>query len=486
MSCSNHCCKKNEADILCSLCKGAQYCSEQCRTVDWPLHACPNTVTTYGQPKGFAVPYFYEDCLTQEEINEVPVGDAIFQAYSVKNINSNKKSSVQIVPPLVESFAISKDNEAPIARGRDPGTELASGTYNLGVTIDGQSKTVVGAVPSDMIYATNNLNPKAQAVVKSARRFFNYEETSYVFWPPTHRTVQAQLTCPLSGDLTITLDVGGRTRTLSMGYYLNPSPKGAIANAARKVQQAFRTQLETKFKGSNLSTKNLHVRRYNDAAGVGVVLTFELIPGSIKARLVDIEFIVPQNEVNTVAQEEIKFACDPLSASQICGLVMAIDLSLAVSNLSADKLAKLENVSGAIKEYSQSLLLGKPQVVPTSAINMAIDTLFIGVQPNIDYWNKKMFAPYDNVEKEAYDLIRKMNAARTAEETAKGLAKGKAKLQKSSLLRSLQNLNTALQNLLQRLRQSDLNGCSQDVVKKMTDLADKVARAQTSNVTEIN
>ena len=69
---------------------------------------------------GFAVPYFYEDMFTAEDLQDVPIDSPIFQSYQVMHCNANRTVTSYPIPSLVEKYAVSKDFEGPIARGKNP------------------------------------------------------------------------------------------------------------------------------------------------------------------------------------------------------------------------------------------------------------------------------------------------------------------------------------------------------------------------------
>lgn len=315
--CANHACPSQidtsvDEYVSCSLCLQPAYCSDECRLLDWPAHACDNVHQTPNLKVGFAVPYYYEDMLTAEELQSLPVDSPVFQSYQVMHYNPNRTVTSYPIPSLVEKNAESKDDEAPIARGRKP-AGLTKLDYTLRIHVGERVVDVAGIITTDSIYKENMTNPTAKALsgggdsfkdrVKNVfrggfRRATHHAETSYVLWPNNSRVRANDLKVDLAGDIQVDLlfkDSTGKETIVSYvaaGYKLPVPGKSDVMAAGRKVQQMFRSQLALKFKDADLPLKNLYVRRYSDFEGNGIILTFAITPGSYKAQLVDLEYIV--------------------------------------------------------------------------------------------------------------------------------------------------------------------------------------------------
>src|SRR5690606_9268968 len=95
--CENHSCTKTIDPVhsvyqSCGLCQQPKYCSEKCRIMDWPLHACENVfqVSTDLNKRGFATPYFYEDTMKQKDIELLEPHNPVFCSYSIMHHNDNR------------------------------------------------------------------------------------------------------------------------------------------------------------------------------------------------------------------------------------------------------------------------------------------------------------------------------------------------------------------------------------------------------------
>lgn len=555
--CDNHTCnaqfdKAQDEYVTCSLCRQPAYCSDECRLMDWRTHDCANVHKTESLKAGLAVPYFYEDMLTAEELESVPVDDPIFQQYQVMHCNTNRTISQYIIPSLVEKNAESKDDEAPIARGKAP-KALTASNYKLRIQIgsNGRVIDVDGLIPTDMIFKENDKNPTAQALSGGGatfkdrarnvfrgglRRALHHAETSYIFWPPNHRLRQQLVETDLAGDISVWLivkDANGKERTVSdvhAGYKLPIPGKNDASAAARKVQQLFRSQVEMKFKGSDLSTKNLYVRRYSDFEGNGIILTFEITPGSYKAKLVDIEYIVdaerfksgdvltegskgsglvkslkdagidsddetapppppPDTEAEIVAS---RFACDVRSMEDVAGLVMELDTFIATQALlpHTTSLRDLDNKAAIIKEYAHKMEENRgqaPETIPPevdAAVAGALSALYEPIGMSQSQWDKKAMGTFDNFKADVDRIIARIKELRAASaQDDPSRAKGKLKrglrtvFQKKPLLADLDRILKAIDK---RTGSFGEDGASQETKDKWNALRESVVQAKRS------
>lgn len=93
--CQNHICEKkvhvDKEYHTCTLCKTPIYCSSDCYLIDWPLHACKNLFEVSTPAGMVAVPYHYEDTLTDKDLSEIPLSDPIHSNYAVRYVNPNRE-----------------------------------------------------------------------------------------------------------------------------------------------------------------------------------------------------------------------------------------------------------------------------------------------------------------------------------------------------------------------------------------------------------
>lgn len=452
---------------------------------------------------GFAVPYMYEDYLPQSELNRLPVTDPVFHEYAVVHANPNRTVTSYIIPALVGKDAESKDDEAPIARGRNP-QKLIDGYQDkyknfpqqvglaYKIMIEFEEKTpaieVIGQVPHDVIYKDNTQNETARAlsgggatfkdraknVLKGGlRRALKDKEDSYIFWPGVDSVIDHNIRVPLRGSFRIDLHMMKRDRSgvpvsfVRGGYSLPRAGKDTMSAASRKVQQIFRSQIEMKFKGTRLTTKNLYVRRYSDFEGNGVILTFQIGEGEESAQLVDVEYIVGNLRTDSVVRnfqvpaplpnrddsapeppadttglkdpnldlaeldkrededaplpEEPKLAqihCNASDYDHVVGLAMALDFHIATNadEFESEKLKQLEQSCAIIKDYAHTMEANNgaaPEHIPnnvSTAINHAVDSLYyepIGLQSR---WEIMITRNPTTVLEKTKEIIAKLTA----------------------------------------------------------------------------
>lgn len=541
-ACANHCCnaqfdKAVDEYITCSLCLQPAYCSDECRLLDWPAHGCPNVHQTENIKAGFMVPYFYEDMLAGEDLAELPLDSPLFQSYEVFHCNANRTISSFTEPSLVEKNAESKDDEAPIARGKSPLKQIGMTGYTLRVVVEGRTIDVPGLIPQDMIYKENDANPTARALSGGGasfgekfknvfrggmRRALHHAETSYIFWPPNHRLREKLVEVNLAGDIEVwllTKDAAGKEIAISnviAGYKLPIPGKSDLMAGGRKVQQMFRSQIALKFKNSDLSTKNLYVRRYSDFEGNGIILTFEITPGSYKGKLVDIEYIVDaerfkQAEIqDTPAPKGLEGAKDldlsgaPIITSQykcnvrnfeeMVGLSMALDTFIAapppsVSSVSLN-LVDLETKSAIIKEFVHKMQENQgeaPEVIPPevdTAVMTAVNAMYEPIGMSQSQWDKKAMGTFDNFKADVDRIVARVKELRTASsQDDPSRAKGKIKrgfrtiFQKKPLLADLDRILKAIDK---RTGSFGEDGASQETVDKWNALRNDVVQAKRS------
>jgi hypothetical protein len=557
--CANHTCtskfdKTVDEYLTCSLCLQPAYCSDECRLLDWPTHACDNVHQTEHIKAGFAVPYYYEDMLSGDDLNDLPVDSPIFQSYQVMYCNANRTISQYVIPSLVEKNAESKDDEAPIARGKNPAKllTLLNTNYTLRIAVGGRTVDVIGSIPNDMIFKENNANPTARALsggganfkekVRNVfrgglRRALHHAETSYIFWPQNRRLRDNLIEVDLAGDIEVWLlvkDASGKEKTISYviaGYKLPVPGKKDVSAAGRKVQQMFRSQLELKFKGSDLSTKNLYVRRYSDFEGNGIILTFEITPGSYKAKLVDIEYVVDAERVKVAEipadvptvdtkgslkktlgdvgitkdgdddeappppppDEETKtltsqYKCNVRDFEDIMGLSMALDTFIAQSP--SQGLAHLESQAAVIKEYVHKMQDNQgvaPESIPPevdTAVMTAVNAMYEPIGMSQSQWNKKALGTFDNFERDVSRIIARLSDLRAkSAEADPSRAKGKITrgfrniFQKKPLLADLDRILKAIDK---RTGSFGEDGASQETKDKWNALREKVVQAKRS------
>lgn len=538
IQCNNHTCaqplKDGQSYTTCMLCREPKYCSQQCYQMDRTLHACEHEIDVNAPltERGFAVPYYFEDYLTSEDVKGLDPSNVVFSSYSIRHAAPNRVITQTLVPPLVSitGNAQSKDNMAPVSRGRKPDVNLEkAGEYAIRITHrsyqpDAQPQTTWwrGTIPKDMIFAGNRANAKADKLASRVYRGVTATSNHYIFWPQ-----QQSVLNPITMDDRSSIDVDlfikhpGETQFraepdayVHAGFHAQ-NTKGGVFAAGRRVQEMFRSQLKKKFENiPNISLEDLHVRRYGYAGQNGIILTFQKFPNSSSVRLVDIEFLVPAMDLKlgvvTPAvperDDDVSYAaaglqskpspiitdvykCDPRNFQDVTGLVMSISslLTLQDAILPLKESTALKKCETILTKYAHEMEenngVSPHTFVPTSvqaAVGSAMDMTYehIGVQLNIDYYTKKILGSYESVVEIADKLIAEMESGRTSAKEKKGIFKLGGKAKKSKALRSLQNFSTALGSFISRLERPDMRDQNQEVIQKYQELRSRVEQAK--------
>lgn len=549
--CDNHTCtarfdKANDEYHTCALCLQPAYCSDECRLMDWRAHDCPNVYKTEDIKQGFAVPYYYEDMLTAEELEEVPVGDPIFQSHQVMHCNTNRTVSEYMIPSLVEKNAISQDYEGPVARGKNPEDIKSIGKYMLRIQVGEQSEAktydIYGNIPKDMIFKDNSQNETARAISGGGattgeklknifkgglRRALHSQETSYIFWPGAKEFIEKDIKLPsLSESLIISLWVlkpdgnWEEVSNVSTGIRLDRPGGKDVSSVSRRVRQMFRTQLNLKFKSvSNISLDDLVVKRHGDGEGNSVVLTFQITPKSDRARLVDVEYVTDalafakftSNKTLSAKEKELmkaagvdsekmiesRFACDVRNFEEVVGLAMALDTFIASppSNGGSRKMADLRDLeakSAIIKEYAHKMQDNQgeaPATIPPevdTAIMVALNAMYEPIGMSQSQWDKKAMGTLDNFKADVDKIVARVKELRTkSKDDDPSKLTGKAKRGLRTIFQKkplLADLDRILKAIDKRTGSFTEDGASEEIKQKWNALREEVVQAKRSGV----
>jgi hypothetical protein len=389
------------------------YCSNACRVAGWSDHNCKNVIhvesPSSSSSSSFARPYYFEDFLTQEEIDSLPINSPVFDAFSLASYDGNRLVKQWYEPPIVEpmgGLAESKNFAENSIAIYNRGVRL-SDTLILHYYVDiyiGNNPvvTIEGDAQKEMIYAKNDdkyIKP-LNALLKTVTRTTN--KNKYVFWPHTgidKTDIEVDLQTEIRIDLRIgdtnKIDADTPNAYLVGSIKLDRIKDGYWTNVGKKIKSKVEAQLKAKFqerKGKVTSINNLFVGRYGDDDRKNfVVLTFDMSTGS-KPKLVDIEFEVTtssQRNLSHPIEEEQPichlncFKCDPKDTDMVIGLSMALDELLVTMPRDNPNLERLEKSCAIIKQYAHFLEENKgvaPDYVSNEIcanIDAVVDVMFI-------------------------------------------------------------------------------------------------------------
>lgn len=496
MDCSNHACKEkintagDQVYHTCSLCRQPVYCSEECRLVDWAIgHACPNVVAV-AEPlsvRSVAVPYYYEDCLRPEDVERLPANDPIFSSYSFMYHDVSRRTETAYVSPKKQEL----QSTETIAPGRFLVRVTTSSTEPKAVKAE---TNIAGEAPHDVIFKGNRSNAKASAVAAATS---GQGEGRYWLHDGIKKLKTSESKALRSGQWLTKVGIelfrgDEKVHELQTTIDLGLAPSSSAMNGrSRAVAANYEQHLGKKFQGEQIKAKSLSVWRAVDPkSGCEALITTRPLAAGVGWEIVDLEISSPIVPSSGRMTHSDTYHVDVRDYSQMNGLIMAIETELAQGT--HEKLSTLSRVAPSIRKYVLSMADegGKPPqyVSPEvkSAVNTAIETLYapIGLQPSIDYWRRKMLAPYEKVRNELYALVTKMNQEREKASGKRGLRKVFGRLGKSINLRKLQAAATALGEFITRLRNPDLVDCAPQVIQQYQELQDLVIRS-TQDVVEV-
>jgi len=364
--CNNHTCGKkvnlSKEYHTCSLCKSPVYCSSDCQLIDWPLHSCANTFQVGAPSTLVAVPYFYEDLLTERDLENVHTSDPINAAYSVMYVNTNRDVSQYIIEPVAQN-AVSDDGRGIRPPGKSYELEIKYGNA-AAVT------KVKGSAQNDAIYRGNANNNVANEL--AGRTGPAEEDAVYVYWTKSAKVA------PVAGPLGVrvpfsikwTADTGN---SLKFDGYVPITATAPATKANRRVQQHLQSKLETKFKST---ARGAQVFRCTDPVGNSAILTLS----ADQRTLLDVEVVVRKDPLEPVAATPCpRFLCNTRDVSDVVGLVMALE---KVSADTRGKNARVEQVIGPVRNYAQAVVDEVPRQVPSAvsaAVVNAVDIMFAQV-----------------------------------------------------------------------------------------------------------
>jgi hypothetical protein len=456
IQCSSHSCEKHIDAAhgeyrLCSLCLKAAYCSEECRQIDWVMHQCSNVIESSDADLVQAVPYYYEDMLTQEELEELPVDSPVFQSHTSLFSNVNGQKREYDIPAIVanehkkEVVALSKDNEAPLATGAAPSAKWKNGAdYDLDIRFGGARHKEAGRIPDDMIFPSNNNNRTAKEISGATAssffkggfvRFFRKATGVYIFW----RTLSDAVVVPRSGSGSIALVVNGKdVKKLKFGYDLPPPGKSDVADIARWVKKTFSRNLALKFRDGPYSdmVKYMVVRRFEGTDGTGVLMTFL---NQAEPRLIDVEFVANKVLVDSGSYPEYHRAEKEASwiksdmnfnsrnFSHVVALGMRLADVLATTSLTAKEAEPLQDCAAILRRYEGEMERNgghPPKSIDSDveyAISKALQISYVPIEKTINQWRSKA-KEMDTFKLDYTDALRKQRQARKEIRQAKNAA----------------------------------------------------------------
>lgn len=416
-ACTNHTCEHTiniaqDTHVLCPLCRDAAYCSEECRMIDWAAHACPNAVRVDKVGTLLATPYFYEDEMPADIIGEELLNEAspLKESFLLHHVGTDMKVTQWIQQVGEMANVVAKNPLMSLGRSGAPPEAIARSTFVLNIFEEGnpvQLLSVAGKVGERTIYSESD-----DDVIKKVARSSPLAEkrsTSILLWPDMKgNTVMV----PRKGSLKAELRIDGK-EPLTIEFYYTKFSTGLARRLFSAAAKRLQLRLKAKFPGKDEGIKYMQTLRATTRSGTAINLTFSVRQEQDEMELVDVEFLVPLNQLKNVpaaatrtkeysAEEkkllegvlstfqkedpslqfsESSIYCDATNISHMTGLTMALEYAQAqikagIAEGNAQNSVAFENAAAIVRKHTRAMLDGKSFVesgVPME-VNAAVYT----------------------------------------------------------------------------------------------------------------
>lgn len=468
-SCGNHSCKNtfdktSDEHVLCPVCKGIAYCSVKCQTVDWAIHQCPNVYLT--------------DSLTTVNgfFHEIVPGEEGFEVVGDTKIVAQKNEDGSVTQKLIEAPSIGweeRNNTMISTKGAKPSEFLKDRSYRMIIQASGEKEHVLtGTFRENTVYASSESKRMREA---AKTQLWVTDQTKYVFSPDVQSIIDADIMMYLTGSLSVAVAPAKGDKMyawMASGYRLGFKSRSKLRTLFSNFKRMLSVNLKKRYSKVPYLVDKVGDFLYlysRDVAGNACFATFIMSAGTTKVQLVDIEFHVPQQTVDSLERNEVPeepeeemplpqaagapFIFNIRDVNHVTGLLMASELSKLHE---PDKVTQEHLASEAVlRKYLSTFSEGpvKSDMEPISSeVSMAAEHLQIGVLLYTkNYYMKKM--QKEDTEgrlavKLAQDIANDLAKARAA--GSKGL-KGKiASVKKNRLMKRLNDLNDVLDTIIKK------------------------------------
>lgn len=422
IACANHVCGKacavHGSAVSCPLCKGATYCGEACRYVDWARHACPNaSLVSAKTPQTAFVPYVGEDMWSAADVAALPEDAPARQSWAVTTrvtpadvlvetrvdsllpIDAQAQSVVRELPPnFLRGVAPrpSLDDYYIYISGGDPdfpvdirlsgkiggpdGRAVYEGTPNLAVAkLFGKMKSWR---PSDWLRHAGH-----KAVGKGDKIVIWQDPAALAAWSNNQLF-------PTDEPTRIRVEIADQEKG-SDGlfpeetHYINVQGMMDLGSAAKRggltgaLAKQWSARMKAKFRGvagiESLAQMFGVRATFQD---VTIHLIFQMAKGSPRAKLCDIEVSFdqmhftgdPRDPKVTIA-DALPMTCDPRSLEDCTALAMGLQLRATRAQVAGEPVdAALDNAGGLIRKHVRALESGKLVLGPHDEVPMDVNT----------------------------------------------------------------------------------------------------------------
>jgi hypothetical protein len=327
--------------------------------MDWPVHQCANLYQVASSSTLVAVPYLYEDTLSERDLADIPKSDPVHASYAVMHVNPNR---------TIQQYVVESLSQLPVSdeggRGLAPPASSNKGIYSMAIKYgDEKERVVKGSVQNDAIYKGNVNNPLAHEL---AGRVGPLPECgSIIYWPKLGTSIAAP-TNTFRIPFSIEFEAPHLEKKVVLSGYVQPSSSSAaMERVSRRTQQNLQQKLETKFKTA-AAARGVRLFRVTDpTTGHGAVLSL-----SPKGDLIDVEMMIaPSQKTEKTEKAEARFVCNPRSVDDVVGLAMALELAEAMDPTNET----IKQTIGVVRNHAHALTETDGPVPISSQVNAAIN-----------------------------------------------------------------------------------------------------------------
>lgn len=380
-ACTNHTCAKaidtqNDNHVMCSLCRDAIYCSEECRMIDWPAHACPNVVQRSIDTL-IATPYYYQDEMPAAELEQMIADEAnpLNESFLLHQVGTDMKVAQLTLPVIGESAAVTRNPLTSFGKGSKPTDQMMNKTMRV--------QLFQGNAQGRLIWDSGEQGVGDRAIYKgsdneTANAIANLwtvseaKSNSLLVWP----FVDGQPKMDTRGDVYALITISGY-KPLELTFFYPTIRTNWITRASAQAGKYLRRRMLTKFPGQADKLKFFQTMRAMSADGVGLYLTFSLQSNTqTKLDLKDVEVLVPldrlepttemtqsQKIVQTLKNVKLEpdsvesIYCDATKLEHMVGLTMACEYAatqIKAEMISApSNLAAFEEAAAIVRKYTR-------------------------------------------------------------------------------------------------------------------------------------
>ncbi|MBX9636000.1 MAG: hypothetical protein K2Q45_00425 [Nitrosomonas sp.] len=252
------------------------------------------------------------------------------------------------------SAEVTKNPMTSLGRGGAPPEKLMRKTFVLNIyddKSDVQLVSLAGNVGDRAIYKENQ-DETIQKIVKVSP--LNKNSTSILLWPDMKDEV---VTVSRRGTLRVDLRIDGK-EPLALQFYYPKFTTNVVTRLVSSLGKKVKARLQAKFPGKDDGIKYMQTLRAMTDKGTAVYLTFSVTKEQKdQMQLVDVEFLVPLNQLKDVASASAAESDTESSLSEqekkIVDNLKTLDLTEAPITYDTTNIASMTGLTMAL-EYAQA------------------------------------------------------------------------------------------------------------------------------------